>query len=278
MGKAKQFTQQEVKIIKDFSTPTKTTQKKEPLEILFAAPRNLQQQAGASSIQIESLNQQTQDKGSSTTLVSRPDQASTLNVKIIEGVKPKQTQSTKGLLGSLGFIDSVKTNLVRGEKTTQAPAVTFKITDDLITTVRTPTTPKLGTPTTPPFTPTITPTIPPPEPPIKIIPILGAAPPISSRDFDTPSAPLGRKKGFFGNVPQDAVIGIVRKAPTITISEGRGFKIGQFKQKKIKKKDSFLGLDIQIGLGSSTKKGKKSRKTKNPLDIYGSSKAIKIRI
>ncbi len=275
IGKSKIFTQEQTKIIKDFSTPTKTIQqKKEPLEILFSAPRNLQQEASG-SIQIESLSSQTQDKKSSTTLVTKPELASGLNVKIIEGVKPKQTQSTKGLIGSLGFKASIETNLIQGDKTTQTPAVTLKITDDLITKITTK--PKLDTPLTPPpSTPPIFPEIP-IEPPIKIVPILGAAPPISSRDFDTPSKPLGKKKGFFGNVPQDAVIGIVRKAPIITISEGRGFLSTQFKQKKEKKKDNILGIDLKIGLGSTTKRGKKTRQKKSGgLNIFSKSNTIKI--
>ncbi len=275
VGKAKVFSGEQVGIIKQKFTPTKQAPAKQQQEILFSAPRFPQetQQAGQAFGQVVITQQQPKPKGGLTTEIITGTQQKQIN---IDSVKPKNKQT--GISPSLKFSDSLSTNL-QTPKLITTPTTTFKITDDLIT--------KITTKPKQTFIPAPDPTLTPPPTVTEIPPIIPkvpiailAAPPQSSRDFDTPSRLLGKTKGFFGNVPQDSIIGIVRKAPTITVSEKAGFFKRQFKQQK---GSNILGGKIKIGIGSTkktrTKKSKKSRKPKSiSFSIYGKSNGIKLRL
>ena len=91
------------------------------------------------------------------------------------------------------------------------------------------------------------------EPPPKIPERFAVPPPILSGSGGGQSQLLGETKGFFGNVPQDTIIGIFGKRQEVTYSEGAGL----FAKSKIKqKKERSPTLGIFAPTRTTKKKGK----------------------
>lgn len=259
-GRAKAFTTQETKSIKEMVTPPKQIVKEK--DILFSSPRFITPSLATQQAQSQSTVYPSEKTVNIFTNVRPPKNKETA---ITSQTPPITTQPQ---------IEQGQTAQLIPPVTKQPPAI--KITP----------TSKLGPPTQiqPPFqiiTPkqiqppayrtssrykpppeqqsilTRPPTIPPPlEPPIRIPKIIGVPPfPIGSRDFDTPDRSIIGLKGWMGNTREDSIIGLYK---------GFDIKYGG-RQPKGKKQKSF----------SITNKPLRSKKSRN-VSITGKGKKIKI--
>jgi len=272
---------------------TSAKQKKPEMDILFQRSR-FSSQYGVSSTGLISAQTEEPQRPYGKVLVPAGNKLKEggvqdiINVRLIRGSENKE---------KLGFTDSIKLTVIPNYKLSLALNEGLKITDDVVTIqrqnpkieivegfkLRDDLTYKQGhglkldlteklkfgdgfTPEVP--TEPIIPEIPPK------IPIFGLPPgPRSSRDFDSPSPPLGSNLDWRGNVPEFDIVGIYgkRKETTYTIGKVPG----------LKKKDKFVRSKPIRGFGSSlnitTKTNSFSGKGKSKTNIWRGVKAKKFK-